>query len=99
MALHTLRNIRSINAPGMHGDGGGLYLKVTKSGTKSWIYRFQLSGKRREMGLGDANVVALAKARQLAADCRETVAEGSVPKPKRNHARHQAHEISVEDGP
>jgi hypothetical protein len=39
MALHTLKNIRSITAPGMHGDGGGLYLKVTKSGTKSWIYR------------------------------------------------------------
>ncbi len=79
MALHTLKNIRSINMPGMHGDGGSLYLKVTKSGTKSWIYRFQLNGKRREMGLGDANIIGLARARQLAADCREKVANGKDP--------------------
>ena len=84
MALHTLKNIRSINKPGMHGDGGGLYLKVTKSETKSWIYRFQLNGKRREMGLGDANVIGLAKARQLAADCREKVANGNDPIELRN---------------
>lgn len=38
--------------PGMHADGNGLYLRVQKSGSKSWIYRFQLNGKRREMGLG-----------------------------------------------
>jgi integrase len=79
MALHTLKNIRSITTLGMHGDGGGLYLKVTKSGTKSWIYRFQLSGKRREMGLGAADVIGLAKARNLAADCREKVANGKDP--------------------
>ena len=84
MALHTLKNIRSTNTPGMHGDGGSLYLKVTKSGTKSWIYRFQLNGKRREMGLGDANVIGLAKARQLAADCRQSVADGQDPIELRN---------------
>ena len=84
MALHTLKNIRSITTTGMHGDGGGLYLKITKSGTKSWIYRFQLNGKRREMGLGDANVVGLAKARQLAINCRETVADGRDPIELRN---------------
>lgn len=38
--------------PGMHADGNGLYLRVQKSGAKSWIYRFQLNGRRREMGLG-----------------------------------------------
>ena len=79
MVLQTLKNIRSITKPGMHGDGGGLYLKVTKSGTKSWIYRFQLSGKRREMGLGAADVFGLARARQLAAECREKVANGKDP--------------------
>ena len=84
MALHTLKNVRSINKPGMHGDGGSLYMKVTKSGTKSWIYRFQLNGKRREMGLGDANIIGLAKARQLAADCRQTVADGKDPIDLRN---------------
>jgi integrase len=84
MALHILKNIRSIDKAGMHGDGGGLYLKVTKSETKSWIYRFQLNGKRREMGLGDANVIGLAKARLLAADCRVIVADGRDPIELRN---------------
>ena len=79
MVLQTLKNIRSITKPGMHGDGGGLYLKVTISGTKSWIYRFQLSGKRREMGLGAADVIGLARARQLATECREKVANGKDP--------------------
>jgi hypothetical protein len=37
---------------GMHADGGGLYLRVQASGAKSWIYRFQLNNKRREMGIG-----------------------------------------------
>lgn len=37
---------------GMHADGNGLYLRVQASGAKSWIFRFQLNGKRREMGIG-----------------------------------------------
>jgi hypothetical protein len=36
----------------MHADGNGLYLAVTGKGAKSWIFRYQLGGKRREMGLG-----------------------------------------------
>jgi hypothetical protein len=44
-------------APGMYADGGGLYLQVTvnaRDGTpaKSWIYRYMLRGRAREMGLG-----------------------------------------------
>lgn len=37
---------------GMHSDGNGLYLRVQASSAKSWIFRFQLKGKRREMGIG-----------------------------------------------
>ncbi len=37
---------------GMHADGNGLYLNVQKSGAKSWRFRYQINGKRREMGLG-----------------------------------------------
>ncbi|AFL72653.1 tyrosine-type recombinase/integrase [Thiocystis violascens] len=56
---------------GMHADGNGLYLRVQKSGAKSWIFRFQLQGKRREMGIGTLTdktaPVARAEAAQLAA--------------------------------
>jgi predicted DNA-binding transcriptional regulator AlpA len=65
--------------PGMYGDGGGLWLQVSKSGSKSWLYRFMLKGKSREMGLGSAVVVSLAEARQKSAECRKQVADGVDP--------------------
>ena len=37
---------------GYDADGGGLYLQVTDGGAKSWIFRYSMTGKRREMGLG-----------------------------------------------
>ena len=59
---------------GMHADGSGLYLRVQASGKKSWIFRFQLNGRRREMGLGrledKSPTAARAEAAQLAAKVR-----------------------------
>ena len=37
---------------GMYADGGGLYLQVSSSGSKSWVFRFRFEGRRRDMGLG-----------------------------------------------
>ena len=55
----------------MHPDGGGLYLQIGGVGTKSWIYRYSLHGKTREMGLGSLLAVGLSDAREKAADCRK----------------------------
>jgi integrase len=65
--------------PGMYADGGGLYLQVTKSGAKSWIFRFMLHGKAREMGLGPLHTVTLAEARTKARDCHKQRLEGIDP--------------------
>lgn len=54
-------------------DGDGLYLQVSESGAKSWIYRFQLNGKRREMGLGSLADVSAKDARRRAAEARAMV--------------------------
>ena len=40
--------------PGRHADGGGLHLLVKESGARSWVYRFMLKGKARDVGLGSA---------------------------------------------
>ncbi|MEO5688153.1 MAG: integrase arm-type DNA-binding domain-containing protein [Burkholderiaceae bacterium] len=55
---------------GMHADGEGLYLRVQASGAKGWIFRFQLNGKRREMGIGTLADVTAPEARAEAAKHR-----------------------------
>ncbi len=61
------------------GDGGGLYLQVSAGGGKSWLFRFMLEGRSREMGLGSFEFVGLAEARQLASDARRRLADGVDP--------------------
>jgi hypothetical protein len=65
--------------PAVLHDGGGLYLRVSATGAKSWVFRFQLSGKRRDMGLGPFPDVPLAVARAKAAAHRNQRREGTDP--------------------
>ena len=73
--------------PGMYADGGGLYLQVTGTGAKSWIYRYMLRGKEREMGLGSLSAVGLADARTKATECRSLRQAGVDPIEARKSAR------------
>jgi integrase len=77
--LLSARAVQTITKPGYHSDGGGLYLRVTATGTKSWIFRYQLAGKRRDMGLGRVSDVTLAEARGKAAEARQVIASGGDP--------------------
>jgi integrase len=65
------------------GDGDGLYLQVAPGDTKSWLFRYTLRGKAREMGLGPVGEppegVPLAKARTLAGEARALLREGKDP--------------------
>src|SRR5215208_4273170 len=56
---------------GYYSDGGGLFLQVSASGAKSWVFRFKEAGRLREMGLGPLHTVSLAEARQKALECRK----------------------------
>jgi integrase len=64
-------------------DGENLYLQIAPGDTKSWLFRYTLRGKSREMGLGPAgegpDKVPLAKARQAAAEARMLLREGRDP--------------------
>lgn len=75
----TTLSVKSIKEPGYHGDGNNLYLQVSTSGGKSWIFRFMLDGKRREMGLGGIQQVSLAEARIKAAEAKKKVLAGEDP--------------------
>ena len=60
--------------PGMHADGNGLYLYVKDGGAKSWIFRYQIAGRRREMGLGAVSQFSVIPARAEAARLKALVA-------------------------
>jgi len=77
--LHTLTALKVKSAgPGLHADGGGLYLQV-QGEARSWIFRYTFGGKRRYRGLGSANALGLAEARDAAAECRKLLAQGIDP--------------------
>jgi len=75
----SARTVATLCTPGYHSDGGGLYLQVAQSGAKSWIFRFTLNGRSREMGLGSLNTFTLAEARAKALECRKQLSAGTDP--------------------
>lgn len=85
----TVIGVQSKKKPGYYGDGGGLYLQVGPRGSKSWIFRFTMHDKRREMGLGSLNALPLADARAKAASCRKLVNDGIDPVDARARERRQ----------
>ncbi len=61
------------------GDGQGLYLKISAPGRASWVYRYKIEGKTRDMGIGKYPEVGLAEAREIALDARRTRSAGLDP--------------------
>jgi hypothetical protein len=79
--------ITKATKPGYYGDGAGLWLQVSPSITKSWIFRFTLRGNQREMGLGALHTVSLADARLKARECRQQLLDGIDPLEARKSLR------------
>ncbi len=75
----TSKQVEQLKRAGYWADGGGLYLQVTASRSKSWVFRYTRNGRAREMGLGSAATVGLADARRKAADARKLLADGIDP--------------------
>lgn len=77
----------------MVADGGGLYLRLRKSGGADWVF-VKTIGKRREAGLGSASVVDLDSAREAAAEMRRAIAQGRNPFDERAAAKQAAKEAA-----
>lgn len=75
----TALGVTQAKRRGYYADGGGLYLQITASGSKSWVFRFKERGRLREMGLGPLHTVGLAEARQRAHECRKARLDGRDP--------------------
>ena len=90
MGRLTALAARALNRPGRHGDGDGLYLNIAPSGSKSWVQRIVVDGRRRDIGLGPYPTVSLARARAIAHDNRTAIAEGRDPVAEKREARETA---------
>ncbi|WP_281412349.1 site-specific integrase [Rhizobium sp. BK529] len=75
----TAAFVKSVAAAGKYGDSNGLFLFVKESGAKSWVQRIVIRGKRRDIGLGSADLVTLAAARDAALDNRRAARAGLDP--------------------
>ena len=71
--------VAKAKGPAVLHDGGGLYLRVSGTGAKAWVFRFQLDGNRRDMGLGPYPDISLAEARAKAAGHRKQRHDGIDP--------------------
>jgi len=78
MAL-TAIGVNKAKKPGRYGDGRGLYLQVSNSGVKSWLFRYVQHGRERWMGLGPLHTVGLSDARERSRRARQQLLDGIDP--------------------
>jgi integrase len=83
--------------PAILHDGAGLYLRIAASGARSWVLRYQIDGKRRDMGLGPYPLLGLAEARQKAMEMRRLKLDGKDPLEARK-AERQAQRVAEAKG-
>ena len=75
----TAALVRSIQNPGKYHDEHGLFLRVMPSGSRQWVQRLTVHGKRRDIGLGGYPLVLLAQARETALTNRRLARAGGDP--------------------
>ena len=92
----TVGKIKALSKPGLYGDGGTLYLNIAKGGSKSWIQRVMIDGRRRDIGLGGYPVVTLQMARDAALDNRRLIRAGGDPLAEKRKAKMPTFRAAVE---
>ncbi|MBD8592155.1 MULTISPECIES: site-specific integrase [Pseudomonas] len=81
------KQIENLTTSGTYEDGEGLRMVVKPTGKKYWVLRYQLAGKRREMGLGGFPTITLKKAREAAAEHRKMLSQEIDPLVSRDAER------------
>ncbi|MGJ8537905.1 MAG: tyrosine-type recombinase/integrase, partial [Parasphingopyxis sp.] len=76
---YTKSQVKATKEPGRYRSGDGLFLLVGKTGARSWVVRVQVNGRRRDIGLGSAEIVTLDKARDAALTVRQQAKAGLDP--------------------
>ena len=80
----TAAKVRQEKRPGRYADGNGLYLHVSETGARWWLWRGTVHDRRREIGIGSARLVSLVEAREIARTWRRIARAGGDPKAERD---------------
>lgn len=83
----TAQTVKNATSPGKYFDGHGLYLRVDANGSRFWVQRITIRGKRSELGLGSPSLVPLAEARTAALENRKLARAGGDPLQARREAQ------------
>ena len=83
----TVKTVRAINTPGLYGDGNTLFLRVAPGGSKQWVQRLSIRGKRHDIGLGGCGWVTLEEARRAAYENRRIARQGGDPLTAKRQAK------------
>lgn len=75
----STKGAAALKAVGWHADGGGLYLRIQASGSRTWTFVYQWNGRRKTVSFGTANVVSLAAARDKRDEAKRRLADGIDP--------------------
>ena len=79
MSKLTVAKVKALKAPGFYADGGTLFLRVAPGGSKQWMQRLTVNGRRHDLGLGGYPLVSLAEAREAAFENRKLARTGGDP--------------------
>ncbi len=91
----TPTRVRQEKRPGRYADGNGLYLHVSETGARWWIWRGTVHGRRRDVGMGSARLVSLADAREIARSWRRIARAGGDPAAERDKSKRKS--LTFED--
>jgi Arm DNA-binding domain len=75
----TAREVFAIRKPGKHRVSRQLYLQLTETDARSWLFRYERNGVAHWHGLGSCDLVTLAEARDAAIECRKLLRSGLDP--------------------
>ena len=87
MATLTVARAKSLSAPGLYRADPTLYLRIAPGGSKSWVQRLTIDGRRHDLGLGGFPLVTLAEAREQAIENRPRVRAGGNPLAEKRRAK------------
>ena len=91
----TPTKVKQKKQPGRYADGQGLYLHVSETGARWWLWRGTVHGRRREIGMGSARLVSLVEAREIARSWRRIARDGGDPKSERDKGKRET--LTFED--